>query len=398
MRWHGTPALTAEEGVTNKLSQFVRNRREVLQKMAEQFKVPVPAEYERLFDALDSGDWNQVTNVFESLNKLRSSNATEAMTTLWPVIMETYGVADIVHKWPAQQLLDYGQAVLGSLRPDMVYVGGTDPGRFIPTLLNETSEGDHHIVLTQNALADATYLQYVRFLYGDRLSALTGDDSHTAFSDYTDDAQKRLMHDQQLPDEPRQLRPGEDIQKTDGRVQISGQVAVMAINENLLRMLMKKNPGLTFALEESFPLRSTYADATVLGPIMELGAGNGQNALTPERAAESVDYWRAASQQLQSAPVTDDLTLARQAYAKMAAGQARLLLDHNFPAQAEDDFRIANQICPSSPEVVFSYVQLLMQQGRVGDAIPVVENAVKAAPDNPQLGALLEQLQKTKRN
>ena len=53
--------------------------------------------------------------------------------------METYGVAEIAHLWPAQQVLDYGEAVLGSLRPGMVYVGGTDAGRFIPTLLNETS-------------------------------------------------------------------------------------------------------------------------------------------------------------------------------------------------------------------------------------------------------------------
>jgi hypothetical protein len=47
---------------------------------------------------------------------------------------------------PAQKLLDYGNAVLGALRPGMVYVGGTDPGRWIPTLLNETSESERHIV------------------------------------------------------------------------------------------------------------------------------------------------------------------------------------------------------------------------------------------------------------
>ncbi len=396
-RWHAPPGLTAEEVVTNKLNQFVRNRRELLHKMAEQFKAPVPAEYQRFFDVLDAGDWNQVTNLFEALNNSRDI-APEARRTFWPLLMETYGVADIVHQWPAQQLLDYGQAVLGSLRPDMVYVGGTDPGRFIPTLLNETSEGDRHMVLTQNALADASYLQYLQFLYGDRLSVVAAGDSQKAFMDYTADAQKRLLHDQQFPNEPKQIRPGEDIRNTDGRVQVSGQLAVMAINENLFRMLMERNPNLSFAIEESFPFKSTYADASVLGPIMELGVKDGQNALTPERAAESVDYWRAMSLQLSSGGAADDLTLARQAYAKMAAGQARLLLDRNYAAQAEEDLRIANQICPWSPEVIFSYVQLLTQQGRFADATAVAENAVKAAPDNPQIGNLLEQLRKLKRN
>ena len=53
---------------------------------------------------------------------------------MWQAVHETYGVAEVAHDWPAQKLLDYGQAVLDSLRPGMVYVGGTDAGRFIPTL------------------------------------------------------------------------------------------------------------------------------------------------------------------------------------------------------------------------------------------------------------------------
>ena len=113
----------------------------------------------------------------------------------------------------------------------MVYVGGTDPGRFIPTLLNETGDGERHVVLTQNALADGTYLEYLRFLDGDRMTALRRRIRSARFRTISADAQKRLAHDQQFPDEPKQVRPGEDIRHTDNRVQVSGQVAVMAINE-----------------------------------------------------------------------------------------------------------------------------------------------------------------------
>lgn len=194
-------------------------------------------------------------------------------------------MAEAAHDWTAQKLLDYGQAVLGSLRPGMVYVGGTDAGRFIPTLLNETSDGERHVVLTQNALADGTYLEYLRFLYGDQMTLPTQDDSQRAFQDYMSDAQKRFTHDQQFPDEPKQLRPGEDIRFTDNRFQVSGQVAVMAINENLLQMLMDQNPNLPFALEESFPFKSTSASAAPLGPIMELRVQDVEQSFTAEAAA-----------------------------------------------------------------------------------------------------------------
>jgi hypothetical protein len=88
------------------------------------------------------------------------------------------------------------------------------------------------------------------------MTTLTKEDSQRAFQDYITDAQKRFQHDQQFPDEPRQLRPGEDVRVTDNRTQVSGQVAVMAINEKLFQTLMQNNPGVSFATEQSFPFPS----------------------------------------------------------------------------------------------------------------------------------------------
>ena len=134
------------------------------------------------------------------------------------------------HFWPAQKLLDYGNAIMETLKPDTVYVGGTDPGRWIPALMN-TSDAERHIVITQNGLADEKYAEYVQFLYGDRFAALTPEDSAAAQKAYLQDARKRL--------EANQLRPGEDVRLKggkpegklwtgfgDGEVQASGQVSV----------------------------------------------------------------------------------------------------------------------------------------------------------------------------
>ena len=363
--------------------------------MAERFKVEMPADVERFFDAAQAGHWDELKGLFASLNQRRQGpDHDEGLKTLWPAILETYGVAEVAHGWPAQKLLDYGEAVLDSLRPGMVYVGGTDGGRFIPTLLNETSDGEHHIVLTQNALADGTYLQYLGFLYGDQMAMLTGDESQRAFQDYMADAQKRFMHDQQFPEEPKQLRPGEDIQMTENRVQVSDQVAVMAINENLMQMLMNKNPSLAFALQESFPFKSTYPDAAPLGPIMELQCQDVQTTFTTDAAAKTLDYWRNATQQLPIGSETSQDQEVLKAYSKLATAQAGLLAAHNFNAEAEQTYRFATEICPYDPEAVFSYVNLLVTQQRFAEAMPVVETAVRAAPDNQQLRDLLDSLKK----
>ena len=316
------------------------------------------------------------------------------MNDVWGSIHATLCVAEVVHDWPAQKLLDYGESVLGSLRPGMVYFGGTDPGRGIPTLLNETSEGEHHIVLTQNALADNSYLQYVSFLYGDQMTTLTPEDSQQVFADYMSDVKKRFDHDQQFPDQPRQLRPGEEVEVNDGRVQVSGQVAVMGINERLVQALVQKNPELTFAMEESYPLQSFLLNATPLGPIMELGTHDTPIPLTTDAAAQAVAYWQETAQELladtEVAPDSDP----RKAYSKMASAAGGLLAERNFPAEAEEAFRIANELCPSSPEAVFRYVDLLVGQQRFSDAAQVVQNAVAVVPENEQFKNLLESVRR----
>ena len=393
IRPHGSQARSAEEIVTAKLTQFARDRRAIAQALAQKLKVEVPSELDPFFDAVESGRWEEIQARFTALREARSS--VEGLNLLWGPVLETYGVAEVSHDWPAQRLLDYGQAVLGSLKPGMVYSGGTDPGRFIPTLLDATSDGERHVILTQNALADNSYLQYFDFLYHDQLATLSGDDSQRAFNEYLSDAQKRLTHDQQSPNEPKQVRPGEDLQFSDGRFQVSGQVAVMAINERLFQMLMDKNPNLSFALEESFPFKSMYGAAVPLGPVMELGSSDSQAAYSPESASQAAGYWASTAQSLVSDSELAADSEVRKAYSKLASAQAGLLEQHNQPAAAEQAYQAANQICPSSPEAVFRYVNFLMSQNRQADALAVVQNAFRSAPGNPQFQDLIQNLKRS---
>src|SRR5215831_16871697 len=155
---------TPDQIVASKVAQFGRKRRDIVRAIAKRQHLEIPAEVERFFDALEAGNWDEIHSrwhemaVHSGQYDYSSKDSWEHINPFWAAVLDAYGVAEQAHDWPAQQLLDYGNSVLGSLRPGMVYVGSTDPGHWIPELLNETSDGEQHIMLTQNAMADGRYV------------------------------------------------------------------------------------------------------------------------------------------------------------------------------------------------------------------------------------------------
>src|ERR1017187_7469814 len=224
-----------------------------------------------------------------------------------------------------------------------IVFGGTDPGRFCPTYSifcdsfiphscqpEQDQKFDRRdcYLITQNALADGTYLDYLRAQYNrskqidppffselskytfglflGQASADSGltsavnsalynvldrpftawgahvekyrrergvyppaeiyipspDDSQKCFQDYTEDVGRRSQLNQ--------LKPGEDVKIENGRVQVSGQVAVMNINGLLCKVIFDNNPTNSFYVEESFPLDWMYPYETPHGIIMKI--------------------------------------------------------------------------------------------------------------------------------
>src|SRR5205807_532054 len=111
----------------------------------------------------------------------------------------------------------FGREIIDSIPRGSIYFGGTDPGRFIISALSESHrEGRPFFTLTQNQLADQTYLEYLRDMYGQKLQIPTNDDLQRVFQDYLADAQQRMKDGK--------LKPGEDVRIINDRVQVSGQV------------------------------------------------------------------------------------------------------------------------------------------------------------------------------
>lgn len=388
---------SAAQTVGRKAAQFAHSRREVLYAIARKLNATVPPEIEQFFNVAEAGNWEQLEAIFNKLQSERKLQPHAAeLDQLWAPILATFNSFEQVHLWPPQEYLDYGNAILNSLRPGMVYVGGTDPGRGIPELLSDTADGEKHIVITQNGLADTTYLDYLRFQYGDNLRLPSPDDALSARADYIADYQKRLAHDQQFPNEPKQVLPGERAGSPSDFGDWSS-TSIMAVNERLMQMILQANPDVPFGLEESFQLKSTYAEASSLGPIMELRGQNDQNPLTAETAAQAIAYWQNTAQQLQSDPAAADSPEWLKAYGKMADAQANLFVSHGLTDAAEQAFQVSLQISPGMPESVFGYVQLLVDQNRLQDALAVAQSAAQVYPDNQQFQNLVTHLHATSR-
>ena len=382
----GQEGKSAEAIVAEKVRLFGQKRRAIAERIAKRRNEPLPPEIDAFFKAIDKGDWAEIDRQWQELSLHthqyeRSRHDRPDLEPYWPEVLDAYGVAEQQHDLPAQRLLDYGNAIMDSLKPGMVYVGGTDPGRFVPELMSETSD-DPHIVITQNALADPTYLEYLGELYGGQFNVLSKDDSSRIFQEYSADAQKRYQHDLDFPNEPKQVLPGENLTMVDGKFQVSGGTAVMAVNERLLQAMMGQNPDLSFALQESYPLRSTYANAEPLGPLMELNAVNDQAPFTADVAEQSVDYWRSATLELLAYPGEGETAEnALKAYSKDVSATANLLAAHNFMSQAEQAYQLALQVCPSMPEAVTGLAQVMAQTGRAEQARALLDQFVSNYPN-----------------
>jgi hypothetical protein len=167
----------------------------------------------------------------------------------------------------------------------------------------------------------------------------------------------------------------------DGKVQVSGQTAVMAVNEKLLHALMEKNQELSFALQESVPLRSIYSDALPLGPLMELNARDDQNPFTAERAQGSLNYWRDMAQSILSDPDALGSPTALKSYSHDAVSAANLLAAHDFVSQAEQAYRIATTVWPGNPEAVSGLSDVLAATGRRDEAEQLLDEFTRRFPE-----------------
>ena len=259
------------------------------------------------------------------------------------------------------------------------------------------------------------------------------DDSQNCFRDYTEDVARR----QQLG----QLKPGEtvNVDPASGRVQVSGQVAVMMINGLLCKVIFDHNPTNEFFVEESFPLDWMYPYETPFGVIMKINR-DPLTTLPDDVYAKDHEFWTKYSTRLcgnwigydtsvqqiadfvekvylhnDFAGFTGDRRFVRdddgqKAFSKLRSSQAgvyawrcspqcppeyRPKTQHEMEALVKETdfaFKQSFAFCPYSPEAVYRYVNFLLQFNRLDDALIVAQTCLKLDPYNDQITDLISRL------
>jgi hypothetical protein len=210
----------------------------------------------------------------------------------------------------------------------------------------------------------------------------------------------------------------------DGRTTVSGQVPVMAVNGLLSKIIFDKNPTHEFYVEESFPMEWMYPHLTPYGFIMKINRER-LAEISPEVVQRDRDFWNSRQKETiglwlgQETSVvqvcefvekvflrkdlvgfTGDPTFVRNnyataAYSKLRSSQAGLYTwrmanpkspedQQRMLKEADFAFRQSYALCPTSPEAVFRYVNLLISVRRFDDALLIVQTTLKLKPIEPQ--------------
>jgi len=307
---------------------------------------------------------------------------------------------------------------------------------YVQDFIKENPQGHTRVRLNRLLLEAAYPKEIVHSLggvYPDReIYTPSPEDSQKCFSDYMADAQRRLQLNQ--------LKPGEDVKfdRDSGRVQVSGQVAVMAINGLLTKVIFDHNPKNEFFVEESFPLDWMYPYLTPFGIIMKINR-NPLPELTEDIVNRDHEFWKQFSKRLTGDIVNYDTPVktiaewiektylrrdftgftgdrkfvrddqAQKAFSKLRSSIGGVyawrisdpnnrnpVVQQRMIKEAEFAFKQAFAFCPYSPEAVFRYVNLLLSMQRFDDAFTIASTCLKLDPYNGQVIDLVHRLEEFK--
>ena len=419
-----------------RLQSFAQAKEKQSRELAAKVGEQISPEYQNFFAAAIKGDWRTVTNRYEYYKQhhpqYEHGTSGNLRTAYWQPVLELCLAYDHVVNCEPKYTALMADGIIESIPAGSIYFGGTDFGRGVPTAFCKSSiDGDPFFTLTQNAFADNSYLDFLRAMYGTKIYTPSVDDLQLCFQKYMADAQRRMQE--------HRLKPGEDVKIVDGKINVSGQVAVMSINGLLSKVVFDQNTNREFYVQVSFPLDWMFPYLEPQGLIMKINR-QPQAQLPAEMLARDRDYWRKVVAGMlgdwltEKTPVpeiaafvervdvrknlkgfTGDPQFVRNHYAKAAFSKLRSdiaglyvwRLSGETPPEyrpkteadrqalvqeADFAFRQAFALCSDSPEALFRYVQLLLQYNRMDDAVLIAQAFLKVDPQNGQARGLLENI------
>ena len=334
---------------------------------------------------------------------------------------------------------------------DAVLYGGTDPGRFVPTYMifcesrvaPKDRFHDPHLdpeggatfdrrdvyIITQNALADSTYMSYIRdhydfsrpdpnnpqtlerrlpwqralFRWGwphlhrdtmypkEPIWIPSEQDTQRAFQEYVNNVQARQARGEQLSGD-------EQVSVVGGQVSVRGVAGVMNINGILTKWIFDHAKDKhSFYVEESYVIPWMYPYLTPAGIIMKINRdplpGPDQN---PQLWAEIVNrdkaYWNKLCEEFDARPEFRRDSDAQKTFSKLRSAIGGVYANRRMVVEAEYAYKQALQLCPESPEANFRLAQLYMELGRPDDALATLQALQKLDPLNNKITQAIQQI------
>jgi len=303
----------------------------------------------------------------------------------------------------------YGIDILRPMDKGAVFFGGTDQGRFVPTymIFCESQQPDRFkrdpsfdrrdiYIITQNALADKNYIDYIRDQYDDNYRP----HHFNAFERWLGRAHQYPVESLQLPDDLAFQKCYDDFylsvqqrMTTGGPTPDSGSIDdIFDINGRVARKIFDANKKThTFYVEESLPIYWMYEYAIPEGLVLRLNP-EPIIKLDPEIIRRDREFWdRYTTSLLADSHFQTDLP-AQRAFAKLRSSIAHMYSYRHLYDEADYAFRQAMRIGPDNEEVVQYYVEMLIALSRYDDAEKVLNTALEADPRSSPLRGMLQDI------
>ena len=268
------------------------------------------------------------------------------------------------------------------MEPSSIFFGGTDPGRFVPTYMSYSADVREDVFLiTQNALADDTYMSVMRDLYGDRIWIPAIEDSAAAFSEYVTSL---------TPEE----RAAKGVVEANGRVQVTGALSVMDINSILTRKMFEhERLRHAFYVEESYVIQWMYPYLAPHGLIMKIHRD--RNPLNATIVKNDMDFWDWYHRRLLRDPAFRRDFPAQKSFSKLRAAIAGLYANNGLYSMADQAFREAVLLYPASPEATFRYIQEVQLPSRRWNAVnDLLDFTDRVDPNNKRTEGLRDHIKR----
>jgi tetratricopeptide (TPR) repeat protein len=316
---------------------------------------------------------------------------------LWPLFFN-YDTCSQRGRWFGWE---FGHDMLKDLPRGSVVLGGTDPGRFVPTymILGESTQPpavkrdpnfdrrDLYII-TQNGVGEPLYRRYLADQYSaERLQPAN------AFERWLGRADAYPVNPLVFPTE----QEIKDAVSNDMEVSMAeGELSPSLPHSVVTRLIWEKNRDAhEFFVEESFPLEWSYDHAEPHGLLYRISKEPLKD-ISPEIVRRDFEFWDAYVQKLKGNPEYAKDYDARRSFSKLRASTGNLYQHRKMEAEAERAYRQALDLWEGNGESIFALNAMLWERGDFEGVLAILKAALDNDPNNLSLWQMYFMAEKRK--